>query len=411
MVAKVKGLAKVAAPVPSGYFPIDYSVNLPATVDLRPDDNPIDNQGDIGDCTAQAFRGNAEEFMRVSGKPVNFSAAFNYWTSRFILNGRRDPTQDTGSSSGLAIMAAQEFGICTEATWPTVDSNIEVKPSDAAFAEALQYKAGTMVQLYRQPFDATNPSAFWFTSDYFQFAIQYVLAKGYPIQIDIEAYPQIETLQAGQIYGGSLAAPNVQPIGGHAVLIVGYTQINGELVFICRNSWGTNWGISGYFYMGAGVPLTDCYSFCIMTEFAGVTAIGHDLTTPQPPVSGSMTVLQAFDRIYKTRFGRYSEAAGDAYWENVARAYWASAIRAAAQGSDAEYVTTHAVSYPPGPAPDLTWTMDAMFAYEYEGLLGRAPDQAGSDYWRSQFYAYLDAQICAGARGADLAFMRANGIT
>ena len=44
--------------------------------------------------------------------------------------------------------------------------------------------------------------------------------------------------------------PNVRRerfLGGHAVLLVGYDK-NREC-YIVRNSWGKNWGDSGYFYM------------------------------------------------------------------------------------------------------------------------------------------------------------------
>jgi C1A family cysteine protease len=36
-------------------------------------------------------------------------------------------------------------------------------------------------------------------------------------------------------------------LGGHAVVCCGYDD--SKQVFICRNSWGKNWGDSGYFYM------------------------------------------------------------------------------------------------------------------------------------------------------------------
>ena len=36
-------------------------------------------------------------------------------------------------------------------------------------------------------------------------------------------------------------------LGGHAVLLVGYDK--DTEVYIARNSWGPNWGDSGYFYM------------------------------------------------------------------------------------------------------------------------------------------------------------------
>jgi len=36
-------------------------------------------------------------------------------------------------------------------------------------------------------------------------------------------------------------------LGGHAVLAIGYSDA--KKLFIVRNSWGTDWGIQGYFMM------------------------------------------------------------------------------------------------------------------------------------------------------------------
>ncbi|CAJ0565820.1 unnamed protein product, partial [Mesorhabditis spiculigera] len=47
--------------------------------------------------------------------------------------------------------------------------------------------------------------------------------------------------------------------GGHAVTIVGYgTSSQGVPYWLVRNSWGTNWGMQGYFWMKRG---TDPSSF------------------------------------------------------------------------------------------------------------------------------------------------------
>jgi C1A family cysteine protease len=44
-----------------------------------------------------------------------------------------------------------------------------------------------------------------------------------------------------------LPTPLESPIGGHAVLAVGYDDTRAW--FIVRNSWGTAWGMRGYFTM------------------------------------------------------------------------------------------------------------------------------------------------------------------
>ena len=44
-----------------------------------------------------------------------------------------------------------------------------------------------------------------------------------------------------------MPSTNEQVVGGHAVMAVGYDDSTRE--FIVRNSWGTTWGIKGYFMM------------------------------------------------------------------------------------------------------------------------------------------------------------------
>ena len=39
--------------------------------------------------------------------------------------------------------------------------------------------------------------------------------------------------------------PGEKAVGGHAVMAVGYNDTHQW--FIVRNSWGTSWGIAGYF--------------------------------------------------------------------------------------------------------------------------------------------------------------------
>ena len=44
--------------------------------------------------------------------------------------------------------------------------------------------------------------------------------------------------------------PQEKVLGGHAVMAVGYDD--SKQAVLVRNSWGTDWGIRGYFYMPYG---------------------------------------------------------------------------------------------------------------------------------------------------------------
>jgi len=57
-----------------------------------------------------------------------------------------------------------------------------------------------------------------------------------------ESFESQEVARTGLV---NLPKPQEQVLGGHAVLAVGYDDSNQR--FIVRNSWGTDWGLQGYF--------------------------------------------------------------------------------------------------------------------------------------------------------------------
>ena len=62
-----------------------------------------------------------------------------------------------------------------------------------------------------------------------------------------------------------------QILGGHAVAVVGYDDnLNGGR-FICRNSWGTNWGDHGYFYM----PYQVINNANMSSDFWAITGVSN----------------------------------------------------------------------------------------------------------------------------------------
>jgi len=47
-----------------------------------------------------------------------------------------------------------------------------------------------------------------------------------------------------------------QVLGGHCVAMVGYDD--SKQVIICRNSWGADWGMAGYFTMPYAFLAKNC---------------------------------------------------------------------------------------------------------------------------------------------------------
>jgi hypothetical protein len=81
-----------------------------------------------------------------------------------------------------------------------------------------------------------------------QNAIKAVLSNRQTIAFGFSVYESFETREVAQ--SGIMPEPlqSEKQIGGHEVLMVGYTSDHPSHVLV-RNSWGTGWGLAGYFYM------------------------------------------------------------------------------------------------------------------------------------------------------------------
>jgi len=73
------------------------------------------------------------------------------------------------------------------------------------------------------------------------------LASGYPFVFGFTVYDSFESQQVAQTGVVPMPAAGEGVLGGHAVLAVGYDDTQQR--FIVRNSWGTGWGMQGYFTM------------------------------------------------------------------------------------------------------------------------------------------------------------------
>src|SRR5215467_16261942 len=110
---------------------------LPAQVDLRGWFSPIEDQGSLGSCTANAAVGLLEYFeRRAFGKYVDASRLFVYKTERDLLGW----TGDTGAYLRTAMEALVLFGAPPERYWPydgrpaSTNPNYDVEPSAFCYA-------------------------------------------------------------------------------------------------------------------------------------------------------------------------------------------------------------------------------------------------------------------------------------
>ena len=202
---------------------------LPPRVDLRPACPPVYDQGDLGSCTAQAIAGAVQFDLLKQKQPDAFtpSRLFIYYNER-LIEGTVD--EDSGAMLRDGIKTVAKAGAAHEQLWPYVISKFRSRPSVVAYADAEQHQA-----LLDQRLTPTEDQ------------LKGCLASGFPFVFGFAVYESFESPKVARTGEVPLPKPDETMLGGHAVLAVGYDNPNRR--FIVRNSWGTGWGLDGYFTM------------------------------------------------------------------------------------------------------------------------------------------------------------------
>jgi C1A family cysteine protease len=208
---------------------------LPPKVDLRPSFSPIEDQGNLGSCTANAAAGLVEYFEKhTSGAWVNASRLFLYKVERDLLGW----TGDTGAFLRTAMEALVTLGAPPERYWPYNIAKFDVEPPAFCYAMAANYKAVRYFRL--DPPSATRAQILQNIKTY--------LAAGFPSMFGFPVYPEYDDPAPGGLIG--YPAPGEKSRGGHANVAAGYDdhlQIGDDMgALLVRNSWGTEWALAGY---------------------------------------------------------------------------------------------------------------------------------------------------------------------
>jgi C1A family cysteine protease len=226
---------------------------LPAKVDLRASFSPIEDQGHLGSCTAQAAAGLVEYFERhAHGTWVDASRLFLYKVERDLLGWHGD----TGAFLRTAMEALVTLGAPPERYWPYNIANFDVEPPAFCYAMAADYKT---VRYFRLDPPGTSPAQLLQN-------IKTYLAHGFPSMYGFPVYPEFDNPAAGGLIG--YPQPGEKPRGGHANIAAGYDdtlQIGSDVgALLVRNSWGTHWALGGYGWLSYRYVLqglvTDCWT-------------------------------------------------------------------------------------------------------------------------------------------------------
>jgi C1A family cysteine protease len=199
---------------------------LPPSVDLRTGCPPVYNQGPLGSCTANAIAGAVqfEQMKRKRGADVP-ARLFIYYNERSMIGMTGF---DTGAPNRDGIKSVAKQGVCDELAWSYDITKFAEQPPQSCYAAALRHRVSEYQRL------AQNLEQ-----------LRGCLAEGHPFVFGFLIFETFERQAVITTGHASMPAATESPRGGHAVLCVGYDDINRR--FLVRNSWGTNWGLRGYF--------------------------------------------------------------------------------------------------------------------------------------------------------------------
>jgi C1A family cysteine protease len=222
-------------------FQESKKVSIPSLMDLRGWCPPVENQGSLGSCTANAGVGLMEYFeRRAFGKHIDASRLFLYKTTRNLLHW----TGDTGAFIRTTMGAMILFGVCPEEYWLYKISDFEKEPPAFCYSFAENYKT---IQYYRLDPSGTS-------RELLLNRVKSFITAGLPSMFGFTVFNSINQAEND----GKIPYPcrRDRVLGGHAVVAVGFNdeieienmtcegKTTGALLI--RNSWGRGWGVNGY---------------------------------------------------------------------------------------------------------------------------------------------------------------------
>jgi C1A family cysteine protease len=218
---------------------------IPPTVDLRIWCSPIENQGNLGSCTAHAGVGIVEYFQcRAFDQHMEGSRLFVYKATRNLMQ----VTGDTGAWLRNTMGALVLCGVPDEKYWPYTDASPDFDEEPPSFVYSVADNFEATWYFCHDPLAANISGSAVLAS------VKKYLAAGIPSMFGFWGFPSFGSTN---VKGGiPYPCPGERAQWGHAIVAVGYddgkkiknTRCNKTTTgaLLIRNSWGTGWGDQGY---------------------------------------------------------------------------------------------------------------------------------------------------------------------
>jgi C1A family cysteine protease len=208
------------------YYSATTIASLPSSIDLRGYCPPVYDQGPLGSCTANAIA-SAIEYDRIKQGLSDFipSRLFIYYNERIA---EHTVNSDSGAAIRDGIKSVIKQGVCNEVEWPYDTTKFATMPPAQCYTDALQFKVLRYERLRQNLLDMRS-----------------LLSTGIPFVFGFAVYDSFESQEVANTGIVPMPSKSESMLGGHAVLCVGYSDH--DQTFLVRNSWGSTWGIKGYF--------------------------------------------------------------------------------------------------------------------------------------------------------------------
>ncbi|KAG0016210.1 hypothetical protein BGZ82_001170 [Podila clonocystis] len=216
--------------------PADPAKVYPSKIDLISKMSDVQDQRGYESCVGFAICAALEIVPSSVGKPQDESERFIWYHSKRIDGDRNPPDVNRGTYIDSALAVVQLLGSCWEKVCEYKDAPLAA-PSPEAELYASRMKARKVFRLNDNKLN-----------DY-----KDLLSKGWPVIVGFDIFGDGEYLWGTYAKKtGIMTMPTSIQLsegrqGGHTVLFVGYDDTAQRIKF--KNSWGTDYGEDGYFYM------------------------------------------------------------------------------------------------------------------------------------------------------------------